>query len=245
MRGSAAACGSDRTARKVHRLYRCAVVVALGAGLLSGCATGAYQQGERAARIGDWDAAVAFYGRALQEEPDRADVRIALERTKQRAIWGHLDIARELEAGDELTAAQAEYQQALTYDPSNGRAIDRLTAIEREIRERKTASLPRRHAVAPVGLQPLTPLLDPSSQEPLHIQFRDASLKDILNFIGDAAGIAVVYDEQFQDRSYSVQLDGVTLEEALDVILTANQYFYKVLYPRAIRVTSGTVSRAR
>ena len=152
---------------------------------------------------------------------------------------------RDLEARDELTAALAEYRQALTYDPSNGRAIDRLTVIEHEIRERTTASLPRRHAVAPVGLQPLSPLLDPSSQEPLHIQFEDASLKDILNFIGDATGIAVVYDEQFQDRSYSVQLNGVTLEEALDVILTANQYFYKVLYPRGIRVTSGTVSRAR
>ncbi len=234
--GVLAACGSDRTAGGVHRLYRCAVVVALGAGLLSDCATGAYQQRERAARIGDWDAAVASYQRALQEDPGRADVRIALERTKQRAIWGHLDTARDLEARDELTAALAEYREALTYAPSNGRANDRLTAIEREIRERKTASLPRHHAVAPVGLQPLPPSLDPSSPEPLHIQFRDASLKDILDFIGNATGINVIYDQQFQDRSYSVQLDGVTIEEALDFILTANGYFYKVLQPRSIIV---------
>jgi len=236
MRGSAAACGSARTARAVHRLNGCVVGMALGTGLLSSCATGAYQQGERAARAGDWDAAVVSYQRALQEDPGRADVRIALERTKLRAIWGHLDTARDLEARDELTAALAEYHQALTYDPSNGRAFDRLTAIEREIRERKTELLPRRQAVAPIGLPPLPPLLDLGSQEPIHIQFRDASLKDILTFIGDAAGITVIYDEQFQDRSYSVQLDGVTIEEALNLILTANGYFYKVLQPRSIIV---------
>ena len=80
-------------------------------------------------------------------------------------------------------------------------------------------------------------MLDPSSQEQLHIQFRDASLKDILEFIGNATGINMVYDQQFQDRSYSVQLDGVTIEEALNLILTANGYFYKVLQPRSIVVT--------
>jgi len=235
--GVSAACGSARRARGVYRLYGCVIGLAFSTGLVHGCATGAYQQGERAGQTGDWDAAVASYRRALQEDPGRAEVRLALERTKLRAIWGHLDNARELEARDELTAALAEYRQALTYAPSNGRAIDRLTAIEREIRERKTASLRRRHAVAPVGLQPLPPLLDPSSQEQLHIQFRDASLKDILEFIGNATGINMVYDQQFQDRSYSVQLDGVTIEEALNLILTANGYFYKVLQPRSIVVT--------
>ena len=46
----------------------------------------------------------------------------------------------------------------------------------------------------------------------------------------------MIYDQQFQDRSYSVELDGVTIEEALDLILTANGYFYKVLRPRSIFV---------
>lgn len=79
-------------------------------------------------------------------------------------------------------------------------------------------------------------MLDPASRELLSIRFVDASLKDILDFIGNATGINVIYDSQFQDRSYSVQLDGVTIEEALDLILTANGYFYKVLSPRTISV---------
>ena len=46
------------------------------------------------------------------------------------------------------------------------------------------------------------------------------------------SGINVTYDNTFQDRMYTVQLDNVTLEEALNQILAANQLFYKVISPR-------------
>ena len=59
--------------------------VALGVALAAGCAAGAYTQGTRAARIGDWDRAVEYYRRALQEDPRRADYRIALERAEPRS----------------------------------------------------------------------------------------------------------------------------------------------------------------
>ncbi len=120
MRGSAAACRSARTARAVHRLYGCVVGMALGAGLLSGCATGAYQQGERSAQAGDWEPAIVSYRRALREAPGSADVRIALVRAKLNASRHHIDAAQEFEARDELAAALAEYEKARGYDPSNG-----------------------------------------------------------------------------------------------------------------------------
>ena len=219
----------------------CLIGLALNAGLLLGCATGSYQLGERAGRAGDWDAAVASYERALLEHPRRADVRIALARARIRATWNHLDTARDLEARDKLVAALAEYERALVYDPSLGAARDRITALEREISEPNTLEAPPRRPGSSAGLRTAPPLLDPSSRERLDIRFSDASLRDILDFIGDVTGINVIYDEQFQDRTYSVELNGVTLEEALDVILTANQYFYVVLNGRAIGVRSEPV----
>jgi len=246
MRGSAAACGSARTARGVHALYGYAVGMALGAGLLLGCVTGAYEQGQRAARAGDWEPAVASYRRALRETPGRADVQIALERATLNASRHHIRAARAFEARYELTAARAEYQKATQYDPSNGQTTDRIAAIDLAIRDRReTAAGPRPPTLAPADLGTRRPVLAPSSRTPLSLQFTGASVKNILDFIGNAAGINVVYDPQFQDRTYSVQLDGVTLEEALDMILTANQYFYTVVGPRTIRATSGIVSRAR
>ena len=66
------------------------------AALVAGCASGrgAYGRGERASRIGDWDAAVEYYRTAVQEQPNRAEYRIALERAMINAANVHLDQAR-------------------------------------------------------------------------------------------------------------------------------------------------------
>ena len=50
------------------------------------------------------------------------------------------------------------------------------------------------------------PLLDPTSNEPLVIEFAD----NILDFLGDANGINVTDDERLEDASHSVELAGVT-----------------------------------
>ena len=76
------------------------VAAALAAVLLaiavSGCATSrTFRRGEEFARAGDWDSAAAYYTRALQENPDRPDYKIALERAMQAASNAHLDKARE------------------------------------------------------------------------------------------------------------------------------------------------------
>ena len=84
------------------------------------------------------------------------------------------------------------------------------------------------------------PLLDPASDEPLVIEFADTSLRDILDFLGDASGINVTYDEQFEGASYSVELTGVTFQEALVRILSAKPAFYKVVDPTTIVVVPDT-----
>ena len=57
------------------------------------------------------------------------------------------------------------------------------------------------------------------------------------------SGINVTFDQQFQDRAYTVNLDGVTLEQSLQQILTANQKFYKVLDPKTIIVVDDNPTK--
>ena len=232
--------GSARMTPALRRRHRRLISMALGAALVGGCATGAYRQGERAARAGDWDAAVESYRRALQDDPRRADYRIAFERAKLSASTAHLDAARELEARDQLSAALLEYQKAREYDPSNGRTLERLVSIDRAIREPPDAARPRPDVGPETSREQAPALLPLASREPLRLRFTNASLKDILDFLAEAGGINLIYDPQFQDRTYSVDLDGVTIEEALDLILTANQHFYQVLNRRTIVITPDT-----
>ena len=220
------------------------VSLVLAGTLLAGCAsTGAFRDGNDAAELGNWDTAVEFYRQALQNDPGDPRYRIALERAMQAAAALHIARAREYETQDELPAALAEYRRATEFDPTNGQLIAVVASLERRIRALIEASRPpspmeQLREQARVDSEP--PLLDPASGDPLDFQFSNASLRDILDFIGNTTGINVTYDQQFQDRAYSVQLAGLTIEEALDQILTANQHFYKVLNARSLIVVPDT-----
>ena len=74
------------------------VAVALVA---AGCAS-AGRQAQRSAAAGDWDTAVEYYQRALQDNPDRAEYRISLERAMINASRGHIDAGRAYEEQEEL-----------------------------------------------------------------------------------------------------------------------------------------------
>ena len=161
----------------------------------------------------------------------------------RHASRGHAERARELEGQDELPAALAEYRRSSELDPTNGQLIAIIAAMEQRIRSLVEASRPPStldllKERARVVSQPT--LLNPASKEPLGIQFRNASLRNILDFIGNATGINVAYDQQFQDRPYTVELDGVTIEEALHQILTANQCFYKVVNAGSVMIVPDT-----
>lgn len=233
----------------VERIHRSPRLVLLTTSLvcatvLAGCAsTVAFRQGETAALNEDWDAAVDFYRQAVQDDPSDPSYRIELERAMQNAARVHVALARELESRDELPAALAEYRRAMKYGPTNGQVIATVSALERRLRDLVEASRPPspvEQLREQVRLREEQPLLDPASDDPLAIQFSNAGLRDILDFVGSAAGINVTYDQQFQDRAYTVRLEGVTLEQALDQILTANQAFYKVLNPRSLIVVPDT-----
>jgi type II secretory pathway component GspD/PulD (secretin) len=207
------------------------------AALAAGCAAGAFGRGEQAARVGDWDAAVEYYRTAVQEQPNQAEYRIALERAMINAANTHLDQARVLEAKGQLEEALREFRRASEYDPTNRQAAGRVLEMERRLRDlaeaaRPQPSIQQMREVARQGL----PLLNPASRDPIDVVFNNASLRDILNSIGMATGINVTYERDFQDRTYSVNMRGVTLEEALSQILSSNTLFYKVVNPRTIMV---------
>ena len=102
-----------------HRLVVFVVLATLAA-LGSGCAAGrAYRRGQEAARLGDWDAAVTYFTKAVQEDPDNAMFKISLERAMQSAARDHISRARELETKDQLDGALIEYRKALEMDATN------------------------------------------------------------------------------------------------------------------------------
>lgn len=238
----------DRPGRRGYWCRAAGLAVAVAVvGLSLGCATGrAFQHGNLAARTGDWDLAVTYYSRAVQGAPHRADYKIALERAMLAASRDHLAKAHALEQADQLDFALREYRKVVDYDGGNQEARAKVQRLEQTIRDRIEASRPRpaiEHLREQARKATGEPTLNPASRDPLVVKFVNQPVRDILNFIGTATGINVAYDSAYQDRSYTVDVSGVTLEQALHQILTANGLFFKVLNERTIMVIPETTAK--
>ena len=149
----------------------------------------------------------------------------------------------ELQSAGDLAGALIEYRQAYALDPSNGEAGVQIANLQQELRERIEAArapapIEAMRAQARQETQPT--LLDPASDELLVLEFADTNLRDILDFLGDASGINVTYDEDFEDEPASLNLGNVTFEEALVHLLSSYGAFYKVVNPTTILVVPDT-----
>jgi general secretion pathway protein D len=229
-----------------RRLTRLGFLVAIAL-IAASCAAGkAFRRGEAASHAGDLDQAVAQYRAAVQAAPDNPNYKIALQRAMQAASRLHLERAKEFEDKDQLDAALGEYRLATEYDPSNRLAYVKVAALERTIRDRIEASRPkppiqqmreRARAASP------EPTLNPSSRIPLDVHFNNASLKSILDFLSTASGISIMYDREFVDRPATVNLEGVTFEQALNQILSTNQLSHKIINEKAILVFTDSIPK--
>ena len=213
-----------------------------------GCTAGrAFQQGNNAAMKLDWDLAVTYYAQAVKSDPDRADYKMALERAQLAAAQVHFEKARDYEKRDQLDLALGEYRRVVEFQPSSQEARAGIQRLEQIIRDRIEAARPIPAAEAmrqQARRQMEEPALNPASREPVVLKFQNRQMKEVLDFLGDSTGINVAYDKDFQPTTpISVNIDGVTLEEALQQILTVNGAYYKVLNSRSILVIADSAAK--
>jgi general secretion pathway protein D len=223
------------------------ILLALAAGGWSCTAGRAFQRGNNAAMQLDWDLAVTYYAEAVKSEPDRADYKMALDRARLSAAQAHFDKAREYESRDQLDLALMEYRRVVDLQPSSQEARAGIQRLEQTIRDRIEAARPKPAAElmrqqARKAME--EPALNPASREPVVLKFQNRQMKEILDFLGTSTGINVAYDKDFQPtQPITVNIDGVTLEEALQQILTVNGAYYKVLNPRSIIVIADSPAK--
>ncbi len=230
----------------MNSFVKVVTILVLFAVLAAGCATGrAFSRGEAAGKAGDWEAAVGFYRQALDDDPDRPDYKIALERAMVAAAAMYGERGRQFEASGQLEEALRAYRKAQEFEPSNRQLAGKAGQIERTLRDRLEATNPRPdiEKLREQARRPTEPILSPSNPEPLIVNFVNTSIRDILTFVGNYSGINVTFDRDFQDRSITLKLEGVSLEQALQQIMIANGLFYRVLNERTIIVAADNTQK--
>jgi general secretion pathway protein D len=225
------------------------VVLVLGIGLLSGCATGARDRARTAERAENFDQAVVEYTRALQDRPGDTALRRDLERARLRAAQHHYAQGRRRTGQGDYQEALVEFQISAELNPDSGEIQDALRdtrlAVQTELSARgadKTALeslIARTRDLPPIGLEL------PETTLPDSLVFRDASTRDVFSALGQFADVSVIFDPTFVDERLSIDLRGATLSTALTSVARSTRNFYRVTGEQAVTVIPDTPAKRR
>ncbi len=229
------------------------VILCAGVGLMAaGCPKGKpeYTQGRKAENLQDYDAAYDFYLKALKEEPENAEYQIKYNQARFEAGAFHVKQGVKLREQGNLQAALGEFQRAAAIDPSSSMADQeiRKTADLLAEQEHKAAAADAATYAANSAEMPLLaaapPEVKPLSHAPISLHMvNDAKI--VFDTIGKLAGLTVVYDPDFPARRIPVDLTGVTLQQALDIVSMESKAFWKPVTENIIFVIPDQPQKRR
>jgi general secretion pathway protein D len=239
-----------RPLQRIHprRLFLPAAVLILAV-VSAGCSAAfAYRGGEKHAERGEWDLAVARYTKALVASPKNIKYKIALENAKIQASRAHTDQARkQLQVGN-LEKAMEEYGIAAGFDSSNKAALDDMAVLKARIDKladdkRLAREISNRR---PEDVTLPVPLLSPRSPAPIRLNMTER-LEKIYQALGAIVGVNVVFDPADPNisKTVTVNLSGVSFQEALDQIGLINRKAYRVLDRNTILIIDDTNPQQR
>src|SRR5713101_5792363 len=231
--------------RPLGSLFLC-----VGFGLLAaGCPKGQpdFNQGKKAETIQDYDAAFVFYQKAAKSDPYNASYKIRLNRIRFEASEQHVKHGVELRKQGDLQGAAAEFQRAQAIDPASPVADQELRKTVEMIAEKNRAAdaaaePPADQNEAPLAAMP--PEIKPLSRAAINLKMSNDA-KIVFDTIGKLAGLTVIYDPDFPARRITVELNNVTIEQALEIASLESKAFWKPVTENIILVIPDQPQKRR
>ena len=202
-----------------------------------------FKRGQSAEAREDYDTALDYFQRAIAKAPKDLTYRSALDRVRVTASAIHLSKGRKLMRSGDEQAALAEFLHAAEIDPGNEAAQQEIAKVRQN-----------QGAVAPQGENPLaqepgkqaaldsmgSPVeLRPISTEPLTLHYTEDA-KVVYQAVGKAAGINVLFDPEYTSKRIQVDLNNVALMDALRIVGTISNTFWRPVTSNTIFVAANT-----
>lgn len=207
-----------------------------------------YQQGQDAEARQNYEQAYTLYKQAYDLKPKDLRYRTSFERMRFKAAATIVHRGIGLREQGKLEEAVAEFQKAAQIDPSLYSAQQELKQTLQMINEQRNPppqaagppnSLERkiRDASGPIELAPI-------SNTPITVKLTEDS-KVIYQTIGQLAGINVLFDPDYQSKRIKVELNGVTLEDALEITALSSKTFWRPVTPNTIFVAQDNPAKRK
>ena len=205
-----------------------------------------FKQGKIAEAREDYDTAFDAYQRALKKSPGDARFKVALARVRVTASSEHMTKGRKLAAAGDVQGALAEFLHASEIDPSNESAQQEIAKIHQ--RQGQNAPVPEigtpEGSAAEEELREVGPPVElkPASNETLSLHMV-GDAKEIYQAVGKAAGINVLFDPDYNSKRTQVDLTNVSLLDALRIVGTMSNTFWRPVTSNTIFVAQNTRSK--
>ena len=233
----------SRCAGRIAVFVLLAVLGLAGAGLHAQSAKSDFKHGQSAEAKEDYDAAVDFYQKATAKAPKDIAYRTALYRVRVSASGTHITKGRKLLLAGDEQGALTEFLHAAEIDPGNEAATQEIARI-REKHGEVTAQAETSIEANPGKREEMDSMgspvqLKPLSTEPLTLHMTEDA-KTIYQAIGKAAGINVLFDPDYTAKRVQVDLANMTLLDALRVVGTMSNTFWRPVTSNTIFVAANT-----
>ena len=205
-----------------------------------------FKRGQAAEAKEDYDAAFENYQKAYAKSPKDLQYRTLFYRVRITASAMHVTKGQKLlNAGNEQ-GALSEFLHAAEIDPSNEAAQQAIALVRKkhgEVAPVSETSLPqpegREENLESMGAPAV---LKPVSNEPLTLHIQEDA-KMVYQAIGKAAGVNVLFDPDYTSKRIQVDLNNVSLLDALRIVGTISNTFWRPVTENTLFVAANTRAR--
>ncbi|MBS0419500.1 MAG: hypothetical protein JSR66_17450 [Proteobacteria bacterium] len=185
---------------------------------------------DRARAAGNPEAAETDYRRVLVIEPANDRARRGLDSVQaDRRHADQVADAQKLLKSGQYDSADVEVRAVLREDPGFAPAAALASAIDQA-----------------KGPATVVPRLRTQENRPVTLQFRDAPTKMVFEVLARQTGINFIFDKDVKsDGKTTIFVDQVSVEQAIDLILTQNQLARQVLADNMVLVYPNTPAKQK
>jgi general secretion pathway protein D len=227
-----------------------ALLLNLGLLFAADSAKSLYKKGQIAETRQNYEQAYDLYKQAYDQKPQDLSYRASYERLRFLAGASHVHRGQLLREAGRLEEALAEFQKAADIDPASAIAKQELQVTKRLMDAATNAPAPQATVREPSVLerrvqQASGPVeLGAIPNVPINLKVTFDS-KTVYETICKLAGINVLFDPDYTSRQIKVELNSVSLEEALQIVALESKTFWRPVTPNTIFVAADNPAKRK
>jgi len=207
-----------------------------------------YDQGRAAEARENYEAAYDLYSKAYDLKPTDIRYKAAVTRLRFLAGASYVHRGQKLRDDGKLEDALVLFEKAYMIDPASFIAQQEIRKTKAMIDAQGGGTGAKPQALSPIrrrlesAQEPVE--LSPISNVPITLKLTEDS-KVIYQTIGKLAALNVLFDPDYTSRRIAVELNGVTLDQALQVVALESKTFWRPVTPNTLFVASDTIAKRK